>query len=126
MNCKKCIHRRIDGFKEISWKQVCYCNRKRRYIAKEEINYEHCFLFTKIEKEKKQMRKRWYTLLGVSEEVLEAWAEQIREDVNLFRSNDGKTYALVHLSFIQMLRWKYQIFCSNMFVDHYGFKLKRM
>lgn len=72
------------------------------------------------------MRKRWYTLLGVSEEVLEAWAEQIREDVNLFRSNDGKTYALVHLSFIQMLRWKYQIFCSNMFVDHYGFKLKRM
>ena len=72
------------------------------------------------------MKKRWYKIVGISETVLEEWQENMREDINLFKAKDGVLYMLVQLSFLQMLEWKYLIFKSNVFEEHYGFKLKRM
>lgn len=71
------------------------------------------------------MKKRWYRLLGITEEQVAAWAEELREDLNVFRTKDGELVAMIKLDWMELIRMRYLIRRCNK-EDHYGFRLRRV
>lgn len=71
------------------------------------------------------MKKHWYRLLGITEEQVMAWSEDMREDLNFVHTNDGEMLALIKLNWLESIVMRFQMIRSN-FANHYGFRLRRI
>lgn len=59
------------------------------------------------------MRKRWYRIKGVSKDMLEAWQEDLREDILVWVKNDEVSLR-IRLTWFQALVMRLSMMKVNM------------
>ena len=71
------------------------------------------------------MKKRWYRLLGITERQIANWSNELRDDINIFKSKDGEIFTLVKLDWFESILMRYFIMCNN-FKYHDGISLRKI